>query len=146
MAFTSSWSPRWRLRLFLVVLSNPKTPKYSVYNIIKHRKAANPHILKARTRECWLSTNLFSSTFPVRICRSLVVAVNTFTSQCWNHLSTISLRVYCRSSECLNGFSAGWQYSGCVQPLFWSGNVVSVGIWPDHSHNSHWEEGRFALL
>lgn len=46
---------------------------------------------------------------------------------------------------CANSSSAGWRYSGCVQPLFWSGNVVSVGNWPDHTHNSHWEEGRFAL-
>lgn len=73
-------------------------------------------------------------------------AQSTFSPRYWNHLGTARFRVYWRSSGCLNGFSVGWHYSGCVQPLFWSGNVVSVGIWPDHTHNTYWEEGRFALL
>lgn len=42
-------------------------------------------------------------------------------------------------------FSVGYQYSGCIQPLFWSRNIASVGIWPDQTRNSRREEGRFAL-
>lgn len=104
----------------------------------KHRKAAKP-----RTREL---DHVYSHGFTGLICRRLVVSANTSTAHCWSHPSAISVRVYCRSSECLNGSSVGWQYSGCVQPLLWSGNIVSVGNWPDHTHNSHWVEGQFALL
>lgn len=49
-------------------------------------------------------------------------------------------------SKCLNASSVGRQYSGCVLPLFWSGNVASAGNWPDHTHNSHWDQGQFAPL
>lgn len=89
---------------------------------------------------------VFQKLEPVWICRNLLVAVKTFTPRCWNHQSSISLLVYCRSSERLNGFSVGWQYSACIQPLFWSGNTVSVGIRPDRARNACWKEGRFALL
>lgn len=94
----------------------------------------------------WLkSTTLPSSNFYIRSLDSQKLCSESL-AQCWNHWAPLVSGFYCRSSECLNGFSVGWQYSGCVQPLFWSGNVVSVGIWPDHSHNSHWEEGQFAPL